>query len=108
MRREFAPRGLRLILVSADFADQRPKVVQFLAQQGVGFQTFLKAENDMSFINALDPRWSGALPATFVYDRSGKLRDFWEGEATYEAIAGKIRALLGREAPDGTQQGGSR
>jgi thiol-disulfide isomerase/thioredoxin len=108
VRKEFAPRGLRLILVSADFADQRPKVVQFLAQQGVGFQTFLKAENDMAFINALDPRWSGALPATFVYDRSGKLRDFWEGEATYEAIVGKIRALLGRQAPDGTQQGGSR
>jgi len=108
VRREFAPSGLRLILVSADFADQRPKIVQFLAQQGVGFQTFLKAENDMSFINALDPAWSGALPATFVYDRSGKLHDFWEGEATYEAIAGKVRALLGREARQGTPRGGPR
>jgi len=107
VEREFARRGFRLILVSADFAGQRPKVEEFLAQQGVGFPTFLKAEDDMAFIAALDPRWSGALPASFLYGRTGKLRDFWEGETGYDALAGKVKALLG-EKPGRGAEGGSR
>jgi thiol-disulfide isomerase/thioredoxin len=106
-RREFAAQGFTLILVSADFPDQRPKVVQFLAQQGVRFTTFLKDENDMVFINALDKEWSGALPATFLYGRSGKLSDFWEGESTYPALAAKLRALLGSRSGQGGSKGGS-
>jgi thiol-disulfide isomerase/thioredoxin len=108
VRRELSTRGFRLILVSADFPDQRPKVMQFLARQGVGFKTFLKAENDMAFINALDPRWSGALPATFLYDRSGKLRDFWEGETDYKVLVTKVRALLDHPPQSPVPQGGSR
>jgi thiol-disulfide isomerase/thioredoxin len=107
VRRELAGRQFRLILVSADFADQQSKVLQFLAQQGVGFATFLKAEEDMPFINTLDSRWSGALPATFLFDGAGKLRDFWEGEASYENLAGKVKALLG-SLPERGVEGGSR
>jgi thiol-disulfide isomerase/thioredoxin len=107
VRQELAARRFSLILVSADFADQLPQVRRFLAQQGVSFPTYLKAQSDMEFINALNPRWSGALPATFLYDPAGKLRDFWEGEASYEDIAGKVRALLG-SAPQGAVEGGSK
>jgi len=106
VERELAGRRFTLILVSADFADQRAKVVQFLAQQRVGFPSYLKDEDDMPFINTLDPRWSGALPATFLYDRTGRLRDFWEGEASYEKLAGKVKALLG-DAPERGVEGGS-
>jgi thiol-disulfide isomerase/thioredoxin len=106
VERELAERGFTLILVSADFADQRAKVLQFLAQQGVGFPSFLKDEDDMAFIGTLEPQWSGALPATFLYDRTGKLRDFWEGEASYEKLAGKVTSLLA-ETPGRRVQGGS-
>jgi thiol-disulfide isomerase/thioredoxin len=107
VRRELATRRFRLILVSADFADQLPQVRQFLAQQGVSFPTYLKAQSDMEFINTLNPHWSGALPATFLYDPAGKLRDFWEGEASYEVIAKKVRALLAG-APQRGAEGGSK
>jgi thiol-disulfide isomerase/thioredoxin len=103
--RESAGEGFRLILVSADFPDQRSKVVQFLVRQGVGFPSYLKDEDDMTFINTLDSRWSGALPATFLHDRSGRLLDFWEGEASYETLAGKVRALLGSEPKRGVKRG---
>jgi thiol-disulfide isomerase/thioredoxin len=105
LRRELAGRRFRLILVSADFADQQSKVLQFLAQQGVAFPTYLKAEQDMSFINTLDSRWSGALPATFLFDDAGKLRDFWEGEASYENLVGKVKALLGSVLERGVEGG---
>ncbi len=107
VQRELAGRGFRLILVSADFPDQRAKVRQFLAEQGVRFLTFLKAESDMAFIAAIDPRWSGALPASFLYGRNGKLSDFWEGETSYAALAGKVEALLAKR-PERDAEGGSR
>ncbi len=95
LRRALAARGLDLILVSADFDKELPQVRSFLARQGVDFTTYLKNESDMPFINGLDPAWSGSLPATFVYDRSGTLRDFWEGPATYDKLLERVNKLLG-------------
>ena len=95
LRRALAGRGLDLVLVSADFASRLPQVRSFLAAQGVEFTTYLKDESDTAFIDGLDPAWSGSLPATLVYDRSGTLREFWEGPATYETLLGKVNELLG-------------
>jgi thiol-disulfide isomerase/thioredoxin len=105
VRRELTARGFALILVSADFADQLPQVRQFLAQQGVGFRTYLKEQDDQTFIDTLDTRWSGALPASFLYDRNGTLRDFWEGGASYETIAARVGVLLGRVPQSGAERG---
>ena len=45
---------------------------RFLAEQGVDFLTYLKQGADMAFIDSLDAGWSGALPATVLYDGSGR------------------------------------
>ena len=95
LRRALAGRGFDLVLVSADFDKQLPQVRSFLARQGVDFTTYLKNESDMPFINGLNPAWSGSLPATFVYDRSGTLRDFWEGRAAYDELLAKLNRTLG-------------
>ena len=95
LRRALAARGLDLVLVSADFDSRLPQVRAFLAGQGVDFTTYLKNESDTAFIDGVDPAWSGSLPATFVYDRSGALRDFWEGPATYETLLAKVNKVLG-------------
>ncbi|MDD5563705.1 MAG: TlpA disulfide reductase family protein [Thermoanaerobaculaceae bacterium] len=95
LRRALARRGFDLVLVSADFDNQLPQVRSFLARQGVDFTTYLKAEGDAAFIDGLDHAWSGSLPATFVYDRSGTLRDFWEGRATYDGLLAKVNKVLG-------------
>lgn len=75
--------GLRLILVSADDPDSQKDVARFLAEAGAGgAQAFIKTGDDMAFINGLDPRWSGALPASFLYDGHGRQRQFWPGRVT--------------------------
>lgn len=94
LRRELAAEGFELVLVSADFDNQLPKVTEFLAGQGVDFPTYRKIGSDAEFIDGLDARWSGALPATFVYDRSGTLRDFWEGDLSYQGFLGRVRPWL--------------
>jgi len=80
--------------VSADFASQRPAAAALLASQGVGFPTFVKAEGDQRFIDGLDTRWSGALPASLLFDREGRKVAFWEGKASYEELLGKVKPLL--------------
>ena len=73
--------GVRLVLISADFADQLPAIRKFLIAHGVTDTSYLKSGDDLSFINAMSPKWSGALPATFIYTSDGRLANFWEGRA---------------------------
>ena len=97
VHREYRDRGLRLVLVSADVPDQSEQARRFLESQGVDFPTYLKKEKDMEFIDGLDPRWSGALPATFVYDSSGRLRSFHEGRTTAAAFESLVVAAMDPE-----------
>jgi thiol-disulfide isomerase/thioredoxin len=94
VHRDYRARGLDLVLVSADFDDQLPEVRQFLDSQGVDFPTFIKTGGDMEFIEALSPRWTGAIPATFVYDGGGTLRHFHEGQASYQEFERQIVDVL--------------
>ena len=84
--REHGDEGLRLVLVSADDEADRDKVVSFLASQGVDFATWMKRGDDMTFINALDPKWSGALPASLLFDGRGRAQQHWYGEVTADAL----------------------
>lgn len=88
--------GLRLVLVSADDPESQQEVARFLAEAGAGgAQAFIKTGDDMAFINGLDARWSGALPATFLYASHGVQRQFWPGRVTLpdlEAALAQIAA----------------
>jgi thiol-disulfide isomerase/thioredoxin len=86
--------GVRLLLVSADFDDQLPEVRQFLAQHGVRDTCFIKAEADMPFIDGVHHEWTGALPATLLYDDHGRLLDFWEGDADSARFERAVRTAL--------------
>jgi thiol-disulfide isomerase/thioredoxin len=102
LRRAYADRGLRVILVSGDFASELPRVREFLATQGVDFVSYIKSGDDVEFIDALSPRWSGALPATFIYDGGGALRQMWESRASYERFErGVLEVLNSRAARSG-------
>jgi len=91
-------RGLRPVLVSADFDDQVPAARRFLREHGVDFPSYLKSGDDMEFINALSPRWSGALPATFVYDAGGRLEYFHEGRVPPLELERAVRRALASTA----------
>lgn len=94
LARAYREQGLAVVFISADFSDDLPNARTFLAEQGVDWPTYYKTGKDQAFLAALDPRWSGALPGTFVYDAQGKLRDFWEGKATYAEFEKRVRPVL--------------
>ena len=80
------PTELRVIFVSTDFERSLPSVRQFLDKQNLDLVSYYKSESDNTFINAMNPNWSGALPATFVYDNAGNKLEFWIGSRTLEEL----------------------
>lgn len=94
IEREYRQRGLRLVLVSGDFDSELPAVKQFLAAHAVDVPTYLKQGDDMRFINGLDARWSGALPATLLYDGAGRRLWFHEGKTSYDTLKTRIDDAL--------------
>lgn len=98
--RDHRDRGLRLILVSADDIDEKAGVEKFLASKGVDFPSFLKQGDDMEFVNGLERKWRGNLPASFLYDGRGGKRHFWPGTVTYAVLEKKVGEVLAEKKKD--------
>lgn len=96
LRRMLKEKPFELILLSADDTDLVDSDVKsFLQKLGVDFPTYLiQHQGDEAFINTMNPAWSGALPASFVYDRHCQQRKMFVGRKTYEQFYGAIRELL--------------
>ena len=99
LRRDYRDEGLRLILVSVDFASAQAQMRERLAELGVDLETYRREGDDMALIQAFDERWSGALPASFVYDGAGRLRHFEQGRASYEEFEKLILQVMRGERP---------
>jgi thiol-disulfide isomerase/thioredoxin len=72
----YASKGVAVVFVSIDDDDEKTKkqALSFLRKQKAPFPAYIKASgDDEQFINAVHPKWSGAVPATFVYDKVGNL-----------------------------------
>lgn len=88
-------RGFRFVTITADEPEQAAAARQFLEGIKAPPPAYIKrATDDDKFINAIDPQWSGALPATFLYDRQGrKVRSFF-GELDLQALSAAVEKLL--------------
>jgi len=88
-------RGLRLITISADEPEHERAAFEFLSKSGVSGSGYLRrAKDEDTFINAIDPKWSGALPALFLYDRQGKLAKSFIGETDLAVVEALILKIL--------------
>ncbi|MGH9862235.1 MAG: TlpA disulfide reductase family protein [Candidatus Acidiferrales bacterium] len=96
LERRYASRGLTVLAVSLDSPGVRDtEVKSFLAEMRPFFPVFIKTAGDPdTFINAIDPEWSGVLPATFIYDRSGQRRHALFSPQTQDSLERLVRPLL--------------
>lgn len=81
-----SPPEAELLFVSTDFASEREKAQAFIATSGAPLPTYMKRGGDMEFIDGLSKRWSGALPATFLFAREGTLLELWQGQVTFAQL----------------------
>lgn len=89
-------RGLEIITISADEPETVNAAPKFLKSTGADvLPAYVKrAKDDDKFIGALDPKWQGALPALFLYDKTGKKVQAFFGETPMEKIEAAITKLL--------------
>ena len=88
-------RGLRVVTVSVDDSADVPTAVRLLDSLNAPAPRYIRrAKNDDAFINAIDPKWSGVLPAVFVYDTAGKRIKSFFGETDVRTIEKTVVPLL--------------
>jgi thiol-disulfide isomerase/thioredoxin len=89
LSKQFKGNNFEVIALSVDLPSERKsKIAPFIKKQGANFRVIVaeeKSSNDI--INMLDPEWNGAVPVTFIYDKTGKQRKMLTGAQTYEQMA---------------------
>lgn len=85
---------MKVVLVSLDFPNTIDRrVIPFLKEKKITAPVMLMTDLDYnSWIDRVDPSWSGALPATLIYD-SGR-RIFLEKELTKEELFSRVEKLV--------------
>jgi thiol-disulfide isomerase/thioredoxin len=89
--------GVEVVAISADYPDEvDTKIIPFLRKMNVPFRVFVaQFKHQEDFINAVNRSWSGALPATLVYDSHGKEHWFHVGQQSYEDFKNQIDKVKG-------------
>lgn len=88
-------KGLDFVTVSADAPEQEAAAFKVLMQDSVAAPFYIKkAADDDKFYNLVDAKWSGEMPAIFIYDRNGKRIRSFLGETPVKDIEAAIQKLL--------------
>lgn len=97
---QFRPQGLDMIAVSLDdLADITTTVPRFLKQMRATMPAYLLNVTDPDqIISSVDSQWSGALPATFLYDAQGKVVFKHFGRIKPLELQAAIEKLVGSKA----------
>ena len=84
-----------VIAISVDYPKEiETKIKPFLDKMNPEFNTYVYSERDQeALINLINKNWSGALPATFVYDTDGKQVSFHDGKMSYEEFKNSVLKL---------------
>lgn len=88
--------SIRLVLVSLDFKETYPKKLsQFVRQRKFNAEVvWLDETNADVFCPKIDPKWSGAIPATLFINHKTGYRNFYEEQLSPEDLKKEIMAIL--------------
>jgi peroxiredoxin len=83
----YRDRGLQLVTISSDEAVNKDKALAFLEKkQASGLNYIYSGESKYKMIEAINPKWQGALPYTILIEPGGKVVYAKEGAFDLEAL----------------------
>jgi thiol-disulfide isomerase/thioredoxin len=96
IEKQYRARGLEFTAVSLDdLVDIKTSVPKFLRDMNVTSPTYLLNVSDPELAMAqVDPQWSGALPATFLYDSDGNIAYKRLGRIKVDELTAAIEKLV--------------
>lgn len=83
----YRDRGLQLVTVSSDDAVNKDKALAFLQKkQASGLNYIYSGDSKYKMIEAIDPKWQGALPYTVLIEPGGKIIYSKEGAIDLDTL----------------------
>lgn len=88
LQRAYKDKPLKVLLVSMDFQSKlKTAVIPFVKRHKMLAQVYLASrKSDQELINEVDKNWSGALPATLVFNTKRHIHQFYEKTFTYDEL----------------------
>ena len=97
LHRIYRGRDFEVVTVNADDPDKREKALAFLKEQQASMRNVAFAKGDpYALIEAIDPKWPGALPYTMLVAPGGKVVYRSDGQFDTRALRKAIVGWLGR------------
>lgn len=89
---------LRIILVSLDFnSELKTKVIPFVLKRNLRSTVLLLDEPDANiYIDKISSEWSGAIPATLIFNPKKKRRRFYEKQFSLDELQSVIQPFIER------------
>jgi len=86
--------NIKVILVSLDFVNQlERRVIPFLEEKEISAEVKIMTDTDYNaWIDRVDPNWTGAIPATLIYNQDRRV--FLEKELSYNELVKHIDQIL--------------
>ena len=94
IKEEYADNNVEVLLVSLDFPKQvEKKLIPFINKKKIQSEVILLDDvNEDVWIKAIDESWSGAIPATIIYNSSN--RKFYEQSFDYETLENELKTFI--------------
>ncbi len=94
LQESYKTEKLKILLISLDFPNQLDSnLIPYIEKNSVESEVILLNDPDANaWIDKVSPSWSGAIPATLIYNNN--FRRFHEGAFTYEELESIIKQIL--------------
>lgn len=101
LARFYKNKDVRIITISADYPDEiETKIRPFLDKFKINFPVYVQDfPGQEDFINRMNKKWNGALPATFIYDKAGRQQAFFLGKKNFESLKKEIEKISRSSLP---------
>lgn len=101
-----AAQGVPIWLVSVDDPDGYSAAKGVLESLHIDLPSFAAAPPLQSFKLAMNPKWPGMIPVSFLFDATGKLRYFWAGEVYEKELVPVVEGFAAGKHIDGVSDFG--
>jgi thiol-disulfide isomerase/thioredoxin len=93
---EYKNEKFKMILVSLDFRKSlESRLIPYVEKNDLQAEVIMLHEPDANaWIPQVDNSWSGAIPATIIYNSKRNFRKFHEGSYTYDELNEIVKPLL--------------
>ena len=92
--KQFAAQKVKVIFVSLDAVKDLLRVGNFVDERKISAETYLlDAGNPNVWIDQIEPKWSGSIPATIIY-KNGKKVGFFEHDFEQQSLDSLIKTQI--------------